>query len=96
MSWGAKARKGELGTLEAHIIGPAHAYVCGNEISIADYFGAALVTAGEIIRLDYSAYPNVLRWLGNVKTRPSWAKVNEGFYTHFVKPLLRHTSFEGL
>lgn len=95
VSAGRERTKKWLGTLDAHIIGPAHAYVCGNEISIADYFGAAMVTAGEVIRLDYSAYPNILRWLGRVKARPSWAKVNEGFYAHFVKPY-KDTPFEGL
>src|SRR5580692_9742499 len=45
-----------------------------------DYFGAALVTLGEVIRCDFSAYPNVERWLSNVKKLPSWPKVNEVFY----------------
>ena len=56
------------------------AYLCGDQITIADYFGAALVTLGEVIRCDFSAYPNVQRWLNNVKKLPSWPKVNEVFY----------------
>ena len=27
----------------------------------------------------FEAYPNVQRWLGNVKKQPSYAKVNEVF-----------------
>lgn len=92
---GRERAKSWLGVFDAHIIGPARAYVCGNEISIADYFGAAMVTVGEVIRLDYSAYPNIRRWLGNIKARPSWAKVNEGFYAHFVEPN-KNTPFVGL
>ena len=32
--------------------------------SIADYFGACIVTAGELIGCTYDEYPNVQRWLG--------------------------------
>ncbi len=35
---------------------------------------------GEIIRIDFSAYPNVERWLSNMKTLPSWPKINEALY----------------
>jgi len=37
------------------------------------------VTLGEVIRCDLSAYPNVQRWLNNMKKLPSWPKVNEVF-----------------
>ena len=39
-----------------------------------------LVTAGEIIGCKFDDYPNVLRWLGNVKKLPSWKSVNEVMY----------------
>lgn len=87
--------KNGLRVLDAHIIGTGGDYVCGTEITIADYFGAAIVTAGEIIRLDLSAYPNVGRWLSRVKALPHWRKVNEGFYAHLVEPF-RETPFQGL
>ena len=38
-----------------------------------------LVTLGEVIGVDFSPYPNVKRWLDNMKKLPSWAKVNEVF-----------------
>jgi hypothetical protein len=37
----------------------------------------------------------VSRWLGTMKARPSWAKVNEGFYAYFVAPYAK-APFEGL
>ena len=55
-------------------------YLAGDQITIADYFGAGLVTLGEVIRCDFTKYPNVTRWLGNVKKLKSWPKVNEVFY----------------
>jgi hypothetical protein len=35
---------------------------------------------GEVIRCDFRAYPNIERWLGNMKRLPSWPKVNEALY----------------
>ena len=49
-------------------------------VTIADYFGAGLVTLGEVIRVDFSKYPNVKRWLNNMKKLPSWDKINVEFY----------------
>ena len=95
ISAGRERAKKWLGVLDANIIGPAHGYVCGNTISIADYLGAAIVTTGEVIRLDYSAYPNIQRWLANMKALRTWKSVNEGFYTHFVAPY-KDTPFQGL
>ena len=48
--------------------------------TIADYFGACLLTLGEVIRCDFSAYPNIERWLSNMKRLRSWPKVNEALY----------------
>jgi glutathione S-transferase len=84
-----------LTVLDVHIIGSGREFVCGGEITIADFFGAAIVTVGEVVRLDYSGYRNVVRWLDRMKARPSWGKVNEAFYAHFVAPF-KDTPFEGL
>ena len=51
----------------------------GNEITVADYFGAAIVTAGELVHCDFSAYPNIKRWLDTMKARPSYPKIYEVF-----------------
>ena len=69
-----------LKILNNHWIGPKKQYLYGDQITIADYFGATLVTLGEVIRCDFSAYPNVHRWLSNVKKLPTWGQVNEVFY----------------
>jgi hypothetical protein len=66
--------------LNDYWVGPKKQYLCDDQATIADYFGAALVTLGEVIRCDFSGYPNVHRWLNNVKKLPSWPKVNDVFY----------------
>jgi glutathione S-transferase len=35
---------------------------------------------GEIIGCDFSPFPNVRRWLANVKNLPSWSRINQEFY----------------
>lgn len=80
IAWGKEKAKGWLKILDEKLIGPKDGYLCGGEITIADYFGASILTLGEIIRCNYSAYPNIQRWLGNMKALPSWPKVNQAFY----------------
>ena len=79
IAWGQEGSKKWLQVLNDYWIGPEKPYLCGDEITIADYFGAGLVTIGELTDCDYSAYPNIQRWLGNMKKLKTWDKVNEVF-----------------
>jgi glutathione S-transferase len=80
IAWGKERAKGWLKVLNDYWIGPDKPYLCGDQITIADYFGACLLTLGAVIRCDFSAYPNIERWLANMKRLPSWPKVNEALY----------------
>jgi len=80
IAWGKERAQDWLGLLDQYWIGPKKAYLCGEQITIADYFGSGLVTLGEVIGCDFKDYPNIQRWLGNVKKLRSWPKVNEVFY----------------
>jgi glutathione S-transferase len=85
LAWAGEKSRRWLGILDQNMLG-ARAYVCGNEVSIADYLGIGMITVGEVIRLDYSPWKNVTRWINAMKARPNWGKANEGFYVHFVAP----------
>ena len=50
-----------------------------SQVTIADYFAVALTTAGELIDCDFKAYPNIARWLANMKKRPGYPKTYEVF-----------------
>jgi glutathione S-transferase len=80
VAWGKENAQNWLRILDEHWIGPDQAYLCGNEITIADYFGVCLLTLGEIVRCDFSSYPNIERWLGNMKKLKNWGPVNEVLY----------------
>ncbi len=69
-----------LEILNDHWIGPNKRYLCGNDISLADYVGVSQLTLGEMVRCDYSLYGNVQRWLDTMKARPNWDAVNAPFY----------------
>jgi glutathione S-transferase len=81
LEWSKERAANWLKILDQHWLGPRANYLCGEKISIADYLGAGFVSLGEIIRMDFSAYPNVRRWLDNMKKLRSWPKVNEVFYS---------------
>lgn len=79
LEWGSAKSRDWLRLLDRSLIGPDHAYMCGDRITIADYLGASFVTIGEAIGCDFSDYPNVRRWLGNMRRLKSWPRVFEAF-----------------
>jgi len=79
VDWGKERSKTWLQLLNDHWLGPNRQYLCGEEVTIADYFAVALTTAGELIACDFKAYPNIARWLANMKQRPGYPKTYEVF-----------------
>jgi glutathione S-transferase len=79
LAFHAERAAARLAILDREMIG-ANRFVAGNAISLADYFGASLVTMGEMIGYDLSPYPNVQRWLATMAARPGWAEANAAFY----------------
>jgi glutathione S-transferase len=86
LAWGKEKALGWLKVLDEGLLGPRSAYLCGEELTIADYLGSMMVLGGEAIDCKYASYPNVCRWLGNMKKLKSWEKVNEAFYKYVVDP----------
>jgi len=80
VDWGKQKTRAWLKILDEKIIGPDRQYLCGNEISIADYLGSGIVSLVDAISCDMAQYPNVARWFNKMKARPNWAKANEVFY----------------
>ncbi len=80
LEFGKENAKRWLKVLNDHWLGQNKPYLCGDQITIADYFGAGIVSLGEVIGVDFSPYPNVKRWLERLKKLPNWDKVNQAFY----------------
>jgi glutathione S-transferase len=77
LAWGRERARMGMKVLELHLLGPERRYLCCDAINIADYFAAPFIALGEAIRCDYTAYPNVSRWLSGMKALPSWREANE-------------------
>jgi glutathione S-transferase len=75
LAWGKEHSKRWLEVLDKAILGK-NDYVANNRLSIADYFGACLLTSGEIVGCRFEGYPNVQRWISNMKKLGSWGNVN--------------------
>jgi glutathione S-transferase len=94
VAWGRDKSLHWLKVLDHDLIG-GNRFVCGDEISLADYLGAPMALIGESIGMDFSAYPNIARWLGHMKALKSWASFNEPFEQYMVAPF-RGQTFVGL
>jgi glutathione S-transferase len=67
-----------LELLDRHMLG-GQPFVCGDQISLADYLGASFVTLGEAAAYDFGPYPNIQAWIARMKARPAWDAVYAGF-----------------
>ena len=76
VEWGRDKARRWMEILDSTLLGDGRPYLCGDEITIADYFAAGPIHVGELIGIDFSAYPNVARWLANMKTQPGWKSVD--------------------
>ena len=77
IAWAKERAAGWMKVLDEQYLGASNPYLCGPQITVADYFAAPFVALAEAVGSDLSGYPNVKRWLGRMKQLKSWAKVNE-------------------
>jgi glutathione S-transferase len=86
VAYGREKALGWFKVLDQSLLGPRNKFLCGDTVTIADYLGGIMTLGGEAIGCNYAPYPNISRWLGNLKALKSWAKVNETFYQYGVEP----------
>ena len=85
IEWGKGLTKKWLKVLNDHWLGHGNAYLAGDTLTIADIFGAGLLTCGHVTRDEFKDYPNIEAWLKRMQALPTWPKVNEameGFRTY--------------
>jgi glutathione S-transferase len=79
IAWNKERAQNWFKVLDDNILAKSR-FLCGEQMTIADYYGAAFVSLAEFIRCDFKAYPNVNRWYQSMKKLESWNKVHEIFY----------------
>jgi glutathione S-transferase len=77
LQWGKERALGWLKVLNDHVLGTENQYLCGNTLTIADFFCGSFVALAELTGSDLAEFPNVKRWLGRMKQLTNWNKVNE-------------------
>jgi len=86
VEWGHEKVKHWLSVLDRHYLARGGRWLVDDELTIADFFGASIVSLGELVAFDLDAYPNVRRWYDAVTTHPSWSRINVPF-TGFVSAM---------
>ena len=79
LAWARERAQGWMKVLDESLVGKQN-YLCGDQITIADYFASSFVSLAEFIRADFSPYPNLKRWYERMKGLKTWNKVHEVFY----------------
>jgi glutathione S-transferase len=77
IAWGKQKAQIWLAILDQNMIGATRRFVCGDSITLADYVGAELVALGELVHCRYADYPNVRRWIGNMRALKHWTEVHQ-------------------
>jgi glutathione S-transferase len=77
LQWGKERAQGWFKVLNDHVLAGGNKYLCGDTLTIADYFCASFVALAELTGGDLSQYPNVQGWLGRMKSLKHWKQVNE-------------------
>jgi glutathione S-transferase len=87
IEWGKAQTQKWLKVLNEHWLGKDRKFLVGDQLTIADIFGYALITCGMVTRDEFKAYPNIERWLKEVGKLQSWPTVNEALagFREYVK-----------
>src|SRR5260370_7844092 len=67
VNWGKDNAQRWLQVLNDHLLGKNN-NPCRTDITIADYFGGAIIQVGEVIPCNFRPYPNIPRWLHTITT----------------------------
>jgi glutathione S-transferase len=67
-----------LKVLDQHMLAKAD-FVCGEAVTIADYYGLAFVLLGALADYDFSPYPNIEAWIARMRARPAFERTYQAF-----------------
>jgi len=75
MHWGRERTQQNLQLLDRHWLGKKR-FLCGDELTLADYFGAPIVAQLDLVRANLAPFENVSRWMQQMRGLGSWKKVH--------------------
>jgi glutathione S-transferase len=80
MAYGRETAPRWLEVLDRHML-EGQPYVCGDQITLADYLGLSFVLLGGLAAYDFSPYPNIQAWIARMQARPSYVPTYAAFDT---------------
>jgi glutathione S-transferase len=75
IAWGKEKGEAHLALLDSAGLG-THRFMCGDELSIADFLAAEHLHLASQIGSSFARYPNIQRWLETMRALPSWKTVH--------------------
>jgi glutathione S-transferase len=80
LNWGKEKTEHWLDIMDKHYLSSGKylcSDMCGDQITLADYFAASIIYTCTLIGGSFKKHPNLDRWMSTMKGLPSWAKVTE-------------------
>lgn len=79
VEWGRQRSRQWLTVLNDHYLGSRRDYLVTERLTIADLFGASIISLADLIHCPLDEYPNVAHWYKNISASEHWQKVNNTF-----------------
>ena len=77
---GQSGSKRLLGVMNDHLLGGRWPWLCGDRITIADYFASGILSLGELTGCQFAEWPRVQRWYKRMQDLPNWQSSNAALY----------------
>lgn len=61
-----------LGVMNDHMLGDKNSWLCGDTLTIADYFASGILSLGVLTNCGFGSWPNVARWYKRMEDLPNW------------------------
>lgn len=78
VEWGLSRSQSWFSVLDTHYLA-GRTYLVGDQLSLADLFGASIVSLGALVGFDLRAYPQVQHWYETVTSKSCWQKFSGPF-----------------
>jgi glutathione S-transferase len=69
-----------LGVMNDHLLGGRWPWLCGEKITIADYFASGILSLGELTGCEFAEWPRVQLWYRKMQALPNWKSANAALY----------------
>jgi glutathione S-transferase len=77
---GQDGAKKFLGVMNDHFLGARNPWLCGEQMTLADYFASGVLSLGELTGCHFAEWPHIQRWYQQMQDLPNWQSANAALY----------------